>query len=279
MLSRENSVPGRAAVRKGHPAKDAPSLLIIEDNQDLVRYLTGSLQQFYRIEIAHDGEEGIAKAIEKIPDIIVTDIMMPGKNGYELCHELKNHQLTSHIPVLMLTARADRSSRLTGWRQGADAYMEKPFLLEELQTRINSLLEQRRKLQDYYRSLSGLPGSTASEAPVAAGRLENEFLQRVSVIVEANLDNTQFSVEQLSREVFISPSQLYRKLKALTGLSPIAYIRKKRLVKARQLLADSRLSIATVAGRSGFEDPKYFSRIFKREFGESPTKYRSKLRS
>ncbi|MCB0581082.1 MAG: helix-turn-helix domain-containing protein [Phaeodactylibacter sp.] len=259
------------------PEKGKPLLLIVEDNPDLVRFLIGCFNPLYRLEVAYNGRQGIDKALALIPDIVITDVMMPEKDGFELCNTLKNHKLASHIPIIMLTARADVDSRLTGLRQGADAYLDKPFLPEELKVRIRMLLEQRRKLQAYYRSAAGLSEEPASFAPdPAVSNQEKAFLANVNGIIEAHLDDSEFTVNQLCRALFVDPSNLYRKLAALTGMSPSRYIRSFRLAKARKLLAETSLPIASVARECGFADQAYFSRVFKREYGMPPTRYRSR---
>lgn len=206
---------------------------------------------------------------------ILSDIMMPGKNGFELCRELKAHKLTSHIPIIMLTARVDTDSRMRGIRRGADAYLEKPFLPEELKTQIRALLEQRRRLQAFYLSQAGIGAPGNEEKPTKAESvIENSFLKSVNELIEKQLQEENFNVEQLARDLFIDPSNLYRKLTALTGISPSEYIRSFRIAKARQLLVSTEMPIAAIARECGFGNNTYFSRLFKRETGLSPSQYR-----
>lgn len=251
-------------------------MLIVEDNPDLVKYLLKFFNPIYKLEVAYNGQQGIKKALTLIPDIILTDVMMPEKDGFELCDILKNHELTSHIPIIMLTAKANVESRMKGLKKGADAYLAKPFLQKELNTRVEALLLQRKRLQAYYLKRVGSKQQVPKEdfQNELEHQHENQFLKKVNAHIFENLDNHEFGVERLSEELFVSSSNLYRKLKALTGLSSNQYIRLVRLNKARELLQNSSLSIATVAYETGFTDPHYFSRMFKKEFGMTPTKYR-----
>lgn len=272
--------PAKPVLPRAEKKEGKPLMLIVEDNSDLARYLVNSFNPAYNLEVAYNGRQGIDKAVSLIPDIIITDVMMPEKDGFELCDHLKRHNLTSHIPIIMLTARVDADSRLAGLRRGADAYLEKPFLQEELETRIKALLLQRQRLQAYYLSKAGLAEEAYRDSLPSReeAELENDFLAGVNAIMEKHIDDPQFTVEQLSRELFIDSSNLYRKLKALTGINPNQYIRSFRLAKAKKLLADTNLPIIAVAAECGFADQGYFSRIFKKETGLAPTKYRAQNR-
>ncbi len=251
-------------------------ILLVEDNPDLLHYLVEILKEDYNLDIAIDGEEGIAKAVEGIPDLIITDIMMPGKDGFELCETVKKHEWTSHIPVIMLTAKAEVESRLRGLKQGAEAYLEKPFLPEELKVRIHALLEQRKKLQAYYRAqLKDVPNQGQSPLTSKAQQINDPFLQKVDQIINVHLVDEELSVEFLANELFVSTSKLYRKLKAITGLSSQQYIRHIRLMKAKELLKDPELSVSEVALSTGFNDPDHFSRLFKKETGKTPSAFRN----
>ena len=253
-----------------------PHLLIVEDNEDLVRFLIISLQSLYQLEVAHNGQEGIKKALELVPDIIITDVMMPEKDGFELCDTLKNHELTSHIPIIMLTARTDVESRLSGLSRGADAYMAKPFLREELQVRLEGLLIQRQKLQAFYLSQAGIGESETMEAASKDDQvyIEDTFIKKVNQYLDANLDDHTFGVEQLSESLNMSASNLFRKIKALTDLNTNHYIRSYRLAKAKVLLKTTDLSVSEIAYQTGFSDPRYFSKAFKNEVGKTPSQYR-----
>lgn len=271
---------------------DLPHILIADDNEDVRTYLASCLKNDYIIEIAKNGQECEDLAFNNTPDLIILDVMMPLKDGFEVCKLLKTDERTSHIPIIMLTAKADMDSRLEGLEQGADDYLSKPFHKKELLLRIRNLLELRRQLQQYYRSSlevnlsEALPpisdtsmlkaaeqGSKNPSVPLA-NSLENVFVIKVRKTIEANLDATDFDVEKLCRTLAMSHSQVHRKLSALTGLSATHFIRYVRLVKAKEMIIHSGYSLAAIAIDCGFNDPAYFSRIFKQEFGVSPQVWR-----
>lgn len=260
--------------------KEKPLILLVEDNADVVAY-TASCLPDYRLAVGQDGREGFEIASEIIPDLIITDVMMPFVDGFELCRQLRNAEHTSHIPIIMLTAKADMESRMEGLEKGADAYLEKPFNREELLLRIKKLLELRKKLQQFYLKNAGLFTNTITEgdAPPEALLLENkaedEFVKRVREAVETHLANASFTVEQLCKLVFMSHSQLHRKLEALTGCSPNKFIRIIRLNKAKEMMKDSTSSIASIALDCGYNDPGYFARVFKQEYGVTPQDWRN----
>lgn len=256
--------------------KDAPLLLIIEDNRDLVQYLISCLEKDYRLEVAYNGQEGIDKAIDLTPDLIISDVMMPKKNGFEVCQTLKSDERCSHIPIVLLTAKADFASRLEGLERGADAYLPKPFQAEELLVRLKKLLELRRKLQRYYLQLAQQPTEVAEKPesdPIE--KADADFVQKVRTIVNKHLANYDFNVKQLCRETAMSNTQLHRKLSALTGYSANRFIRYIRLSQAKCLLRDTNESIVDIAYEVGFKDPNYFNRTFKKEFGMTPGEFRN----
>ena len=260
---------------------EAPLILIVEDNTDVRQYIADCLSPSdsfgggYQLAFAENGRIGIEKALELIPDLIISDVMMPEKDGFEVCETLKTDPHTSHIPIILLTARADVESRLKGLQRGADAYLPKPFNQEELLIRIQKLLELRRQLQQYYLSL------TASSQPAGPIKMEEEeeqehqFVTKVRKVIEAHLTDPTFAVPDLCREVGMSHSQMHRKLSALTGLSTNKLIRSMRLNKAKELLQEPELTIAAVAYDSGFSDPDYFHRVFKQTFGITPGEFRN----
>ena len=257
-----------------------PLILLVEDNADVVAY-TASCLPDYRLAVGKDGKEGFEIAKEIIPDLIITDVMMPFVDGFELCRLLRSDEYTSHIPIIMLTAKADMESKLEGLSTGADAYLEKPFNKEELLIRINKLLELRKKLQQYYLKKAGLADVAPSPAMLAAtsgiklsDKKEDAFVKKVREVIELHFADAGFSVEQLCRSVFMSHSQLHRKLDALTGCSPNKFIRMIRFNKAKELLKDPSNSIASVAMDCGYNDPGYFARIFKQEHGVTPQEWR-----
>lgn len=261
-------------------ASQKPLILLVEDNADVVAY-TASCLPDYRLAVGQDGREGFEIASEIIPDLIITDVMMPFVDGFELCRQLRNDEHTSHIPIIMLTAKADMESKMEGLEKGADAYLEKPFNRDELLLRIKKLLELRKKLQQYYLKNAGLDKDTATETealqevPVIENKAGDEFLKRVREAIETHLADTGFTVEQLCKMVFMSHSQLHRKLDALTGCSPNKFIRIIRLTKAREMMKDSSVSIASIALDCGYNDPGYFARVFKQEYGVTPQDWRN----
>ncbi|MCO6492369.1 MAG: tetratricopeptide repeat protein [Phaeodactylibacter sp.] len=247
-------------------AAGKPHLLIVEDNPDVQQYLVACLQEDYQLTIAENGQIGIDKAVELIPDLIVSDVMMPEKDGYELTEALKNDERTDHIPIVLLTAKADFDSKMSGLEKGADAYLAKPFEKRELLVRLEKLLELRKKLQARYARVAGASGDT--EGLVIP---EHPFLQKFYALVEAELSNPELDMNQLSRTLGMSRSQVFKKLKALTGKSATALIRSFRLQRGKQLLAASDLTISEVAYEVGFTSLNYFSSTFFEEFGERPS--------
>lgn len=257
---------------------DAPLILLVEDNADVVAY-TASCLSDYRLAVGRDGREGLDIAVDIIPDLIVTDVMMPFVDGFELVNKLRHNENTSHIPVIMLTAKADINSRIEGLQQGADAYLEKPFNKEELLVRIKKLLEMRKNLQEYYLKQAGINGNKITEPvitpdEVSDQNIEDVFVKKVREAIEEHLTQIDFSVEKLSKLVFMSHSQLHRKLDALTGCSPNKFIRMIRIKKAKELLQNPINSIASIALDCGYNDPGYFARVFKQECGVTPQEWR-----
>ena len=270
--------PDMQPVLEGTADTTAPiyHILLIEDNPDVVEYLRNCLGAQYRLDYAYNGRAGIEKALDTIPDLIISDVMMPEKDGFEVCNTLKNDERSSHIPLVLLTAKAGMEDRLAGLKRGADAYLAKPFHPEELLLTLQNLLELRRKLQERYATaLHGAIPNTAPD-PSAPNKpdLEDAFLQKVRAAVESRLSDTAFSGEDLCRIVGMSYPVVYRKLSALTGRSLNLYIRQVRLEKARELLAHTSLGIAEVAYDTGFNDPKFFSRVFSEAYGVSPSMFR-----
>jgi signal transduction histidine kinase/AraC-like DNA-binding protein len=245
--------------------EDLPTLLIVEDNPDVRQYLMACLEGRYDIKVAEDGRQGEEMAIADIPDIIISDVMMPGKDGFELCESLKTDQRTSHIPIILLTAKADEDSRLSGLKRGADAYLSKPFNEEELLVRIEKLLDNRRLLQQRYSTMEHL-------RPVedAAIRQEDEFIVALKQAVLDNIDDENYGIPEICRDMALSRSQLHRKLKALTDKSTSHFIRSIRLQKAKELLMTTDLNVSEVAYEVGFRNPRYFSTTFSEEFGVTP---------
>ena len=250
-----------------------PQLLLIEDNPDVVEYLAACLGENYQLDFAYNGRAGIEKALEIVPDLIISDVMMPEKDGFEVVETLKNDERTSHIPIVLLTAKATVEDRIAGLRRGADAYLAKPFREEELLVWVEQLIARRRLLQARYARLSA--PDTAPEPAAAELALEDSFMQKFRSVLEANYPNTEFSVDALCRELAMSRTQVHRKLSALTNRSTTEHINAFRLEKARELLLAGGLNVSEVAFQVGFNDPKYFSRLFSETFGQAPSEFRA----
>ena len=252
--------------------EDKPIVLIVDDHSDMRAYIRQILEQNFRTVEVADGQQALKYSREEVPDFILSDVMMPGMNGKELCRKLKTDPSTSHIPVILLTARDDLESRIKGLESGADAYLAKPFDKSELMVRLQKLIELRTRLQAHYQSLS------LFESDHNAGvQTESNFIRQLQKHIEDNLDNDQVGIVQICRKMSMSRAQIYRKVKALTGESVGHFIRRIRLRKAQDLLKNSCLNVSEIAYEVGFKDPAYFSRIFREEFGMSPRKARQNI--
>jgi len=245
---------------------DRPILLVVEDSPDLVEYLSAILGNEYHLEIASNGREGLQKAMEYIPDIILSDVMMPEMDGIAMLEKLKTDQRTSHIPVVMLTAKADIASKLIGLERGADDYLAKPFNEDELHIRLKKLIELRKVLRQRYASMETLPKTDDK-----AIKIEDAFMLKIRSIMEAHLDNDQFGIQQLCKEIGMSRAQLYRKFKSLTDKTVNDYLINFRLFKAKEMLLNSDLNVSEVAYEVGFKNLSHFSRAFREAFGLNPS--------
>lgn len=245
-----------------------PSLLLVEDNEDFRYYLKDNLHKEYHVIEASNGMQGFERAIKNIPDLIVSDIMMPEMDGIQLCKKLKADSTTSHIPVILLTARAAEDQKIEGFGAGANDYITKPFNFEILQSRIKNLIQQRESIQRHFNKHLEIRGS---EIQVASQ--DEKLVKRAIQTVEENLTNKDFSVEELSRLMGMSRVLLYKKILALTGKTPIEFIRVIRLQRAAQLLEKSQFTVSEIAYQVGFNNPKYFAKYFKEEFHSLPSVY------
>ncbi len=257
------------------PVDDKPDVLIIDDNEDVIKYLQICLGDLYQITVAMNGQAGIDKAIEIVPDLILSDVLMPVKDGLAVCRELKNHPVTSHIPIVLLSAKVDPESRIAGLESGADVYMVKPFEKQELRMQLHNLLERRQEFRKRYAD----PSMNLEKTEEKTENREDQFVSRARSIVYEHLDDSEFSVTHFCRAIFLSRTQLHKKLTALTGLSATLFIRQIRLFEAKKLLKDTDLSITDLAYKVGFTDPNYFTRCFVQDFGETPSETRSLLNS
>lgn len=274
----ENGVAESGApAHNGHalekPPAGLPSLLLVEDNEDFRFYLKDNLRLQYNIIEARDGHEGWDKLLENLPDLVVSDIMMPDMNGIELCKRIKSDARVSHTPVILLTARTAEEQKLEGFESGAEDYITKPFNFEILQSRIRNLIHQRESFQREYRRFIDVKAS-----PIQITSLDEKLISKALEVVEAKLSDPEFTVEELSRELGMSRVHLYKKLQALTGKSPIEFIRSLRLQHAAQLLEKSQLTVSEIAYKVGFNNPKYFARYFKEEYKMLPSVYSASKR-
>ncbi|MCK5149125.1 response regulator [bacterium] len=259
---------GGVGITTGHP--ESPILLIVEDNADMRAYIRDMLTGDYQIIEAEDGRIGFDRAAERIPDLIISDVMMPKMDGYELCEKLKNDEHTSHIPVVLLTARSNQESKMEGLTQGADAYLIKPFESAELNVRVKNLIDQCRLLRQRFSKEIYTPLTEIAVTPA-----DEKFLRRAVEIIEDHIKDPDLSIEWFSREMNFSRSQLHRKFQALTGQSASEFIRSVRLKRAVQLLDRKAGTVSEIAFETGFSSPAYFGACFKEQFGYPPSAYHS----
>ena len=248
---------------------DKPEVLIIDDNIDIRTYLRSVLSEKYNVSEASDGKVALELARKIVPDIVLSDIMMPVMDGLEFCQQLKTDKAISHIPVILLTARSLDEQRAEGYEHGADAYISKPFSLRLLLSRIDNLIESRKKLNQTWSK-----GVEDDEIGNLSNEIDKSFLKQLRKIIQENLSNSDLSVEQIGDEIGLSRVQLYRKVKALTGYSPVEMLRKARLMRARHLLQTTDKSVSEVAYAVGFSTPSYFSKCYKEEFDLQPAQER-----
>lgn len=282
-LSHPPSAPDRNS-----PEAPSPTVLIVDDNADIRAYLRTIMKDHYQVNEAADGQQGLSLANEIVPDLIVSDVMMPVMNGLEFCQRVKSGTATSHIPVILLTARALSQHQIEGYESGADAYITKPFSADLLLARIVNLLKSRRQLKNLFSSVELKTESaesvtaldtSASGTAEAKSKLnalnsqlkEDSFLLKFRDYIEKNLADSDLSVETIGAELGLSRVQLYRKVKALTGQSPVELLRTARLYKGRELLQTTDKNISEIAYDVGFTAPSYFTKCFKDEFGISPS--------
>ena len=261
-------------VTKEDEKKSKPLILLVEDNEDVAAYIASCLPDDYRLVIAENGQEGLELAIELVPDLVISDVMMPVMDGFEFCRNLKANSLIEHIPVIILTARADIDSKLEGLEIGANAYLPKPFEKQELLFTLKNMFKLREKLRVHYQNVGGLTEFEIEDVASQETKPEDEFVLKIRGFIEEHIDNFDLNVELLAKEMHLSQSQLGRKLDALTNFSPSRFIRFVRLKYSKELLQKPDLSITVVAYESGFSDPSYFTRVFKKEFGVTPAQWR-----
>ncbi|RPI70185.1 MAG: DNA-binding response regulator, partial [Ignavibacteriales bacterium] len=248
--------------------------LIVEDNDDIRKFIKESIDQTMRVIESSDGKDGLEKAFINIPDLVISDVLMPEMNGIELCEKLKTDERTSHIPVILLTSRSAVENKVEGLETGADDYITKHFSIAELQARINNLILQRKNLRKRYRK-----ELIFDAKDIATTSTDEKFLNKAFQIIEAHLSDYNFTVEGFAKEIGLSRMQLHRKISALTDQSANELIRSYRLKKSARLLARKSGNISEVAYEVGFNNPSYFASCFKELFGYSPSEYLQNLNS
>jgi DNA-binding response OmpR family regulator len=247
---------------------DFPLILVVEDNTDIRMMIAENLEHEFIVLEAGDGSAGLKLAIDHMPELVITDLMMPRMDGIEMCTHLKSDLRTSHIPVIMLTAKAALEDKLQGLETGADDYIPKPFEIKEVIARTKNLIEQRRMLREKFsREISVAPRD------IVITPVDEKFLQKAIDVVEARMDDNQFNVTEFCKEMNMSQSTIFRKLDALTNLSPIGFIRSIRLKRAASLLQQQFGNVSEVALEVGFNNPSYFSRMFSKYYEISPSEY------
>jgi len=263
----ESSETNQIIEKDAVSAKKEFTILIVEDNVELQEYIKEELEELYIVFVASNGKIGCDLALEKQPDLIITDIVMPFMDGLELCNKIKNTLATSHIPIIMLTSRVMVEDRIKGINSGADGYIGKPFTMDLLKAMANQMIVNRKTIFDKFSK------GDEKKLEITTTTLDDKFLKRASYFIQENIQDPNLNVENLANQLRLSRSQLYRKIKVLTGLSANEYLRKIRLEKAKELLQSSNnYNVSEVTYKVGFSSPSYFTKCFKKEFGYLPTK-------
>jgi signal transduction histidine kinase/DNA-binding response OmpR family regulator len=254
--------------------EEKPTLLIADDNDDLRFYIKDNLQNQYNIYEATNGEEALAIIRKIIPDLIISDVMMPGIDGLELCRRVKADKNTCHIPIILLTAQSTEKEQFEGLETGADDFITKPFSFQILETRISNLISLRRNLRQVFRNSMNI-----EPHDISITSMDEQFIHKALDLVEKNISNTDYTVEELSKDLGMSRTLLYKKILTITGKPPLEFIRLLRLKRAAQLLQKSQMNVSEIAFKVGFNDPKYFRKHFVNEFGVLPSRYSEKFKS
>ena len=275
MASRKAVLESRHDTLINDNADELATVLIVDDNADMRAYLRTLLLDCYYVIEAADGQSGLKLAVESVPDIVVSDVMMPVMDGLTFCTRLKQHEATSHIPVLLLTARSSEQQYIEGLQTGADMYMTKPFSVDLLLANIASLLANRQKLRQLFKADKETDHPVIAEPTASPDR---RFLDAFLKAMEKHMGNTNLKIEDLGDEVGLSRVQLYRKVKALTGMTPVEILRETRLKRAMQLLKTTDKTVSEIANEVGFATPGYFSSCFKKQYDKYPTDIREKLK-
>lgn len=260
---------GRPAAINKRTGAGQEIILIVEDNADVRAYIRGHLEERFQVAEAGDGEDGFAKALELMPDLVITDVMMPKLDGFALSKKLRDDEKTSHIPIIMLTVRAEETDKITGLEIGVDDYLTKPFSPNELQTRVHNLIALRKKMRERFSRTTLI-----KPAEVSVLSADQKFLERLTEAVEANMENEHFDLKALSAAAGLSMRQLERKLKALINQTPNQFVRSMRLERAKQLLEQNAGTVSEIAYMAGFNSISYFSKAFRQAFGKPPSEWK-----
>lgn len=272
--STEIATPTESESQPRTSSKETLSLLIIDDHSEFRQYMADELSTTYKVYQAEDGEKGLKSVAKHHPDIIICDVMMPNMDGFEFTRRIKSDIATSHIPVVLLTARADDDIRRDGYETGADAYLTKPFKMEILQARIRNLIEERRRRISIFSS-----NIEVSPSQITGSSIDESLMQRIISVVEQNMDNPDFSVEELSAEIGMHRMHLYRKLQSIADMTPSEFIRSMRLKRAAQIFREREgINVSEVSDMVGFNTTKYFTRYFREMFGVTPSQYASEIK-
>jgi YesN/AraC family two-component response regulator len=251
-----------------YSANGKPKILLIEDDSEIADFITSSLTEKYNIDVATNGKEALQTIRVNKPDLVISDIVMPKMDGIEFTKKFKNNPATSHIPLILLTGRAEPEKQLEGLKSGADAYMVKPFEIELLEVRIENFLKRREKFIDYLRL-----NEIATPQKINITSNEEKMLEKIVSCIENNISDPEFHISKLSQQTGISSNALYRKIKNLTGQTTNEFIRTVRIKRAEQLLRTKKLTVSEVMDQTGFSNHSYFSKCFKRIYGMSPKNY------
>ncbi len=259
--------------------EDKLTILVVEDNEELQEFLKNILSDPYTVLQARNGKEGLKQATQRIPDIIISDVMMPEMDGLEMVRQIKDNQSICHIPIILLTAKSALDDRIHALEQGIDDYITKPFSASYLRTRIQALLKQRRLLQEIYRS--SLTENTPAQRDLTPSQphvtpYDEVFIRQVMEFMEKNMDNADLTVDDFAHALMLSRTVFYRKLKSVLGMTPTDFIREIRIKRAQQLIASGQYTFSQIAFMAGFNDPKYFSKCFKKQVGCTPSEYKEK---
>ncbi len=269
-----DSTKSRKQIASLSSHEDRQLILIIDDNEEILNFLSSIFKEEYDVLHSRNGKEGIVKASKYVPDLIISDVMMPEKNGIDLCSELKNQHSTSHIPIILLTAKGNVESISLGYEQGADDYIVKPFNSKLLRTRVKNLLLSRKRLQHHFKDRKGEISEKEETVSMLLNK-EKEFLSELDRIVLKNIGQGTDNVDLISQDIGMSRTSLYRKLKAITGLSINEYIRNLKMEKAATLIKDENFSVSQASYEVGFNNLKYFRKVFKEKFGKTPSEFKS----